>query len=155
MNKTLGLYLHIPFCKSKCLYCDFCSFPHPTSETVETYVDALCRDVVARAIECQAYTVDTVYFGGGTPTLLQAAQLTQLLETVKKHYHVSEDAEITVECNPATGDEAYFSSLRQSGFNRISLGMQSIHAQELRALGRRHDFAQFCRTYEAVRAAGF
>lgn len=154
-RKTLGLYLHIPFCRSKCLYCDFCSFPHPEEETVERYVEALCKDVARRGAECRDYTVDTVYFGGGTPTVLSAERLLRILETVAKQYRIDKNAEITLECNPATGDRNTFSALRKGGFNRISIGLQSTHREELRALGRRHDFAQFCRTYEDVRDAGF
>ena len=154
-GKTLGLYLHIPFCRSKCLYCDFCSFVHPGDATVERYVEELCRDIERRAAECREHTVDTVYFGGGTPTMLSAERLLRILDTVAGAYHVASDAEITLECNPATGDRSSFSALCQGGFNRISIGLQSVHREELRALGRRHDFAQFCRTYEDIRAAGF
>ncbi len=153
--KDLGLYIHIPFCRSKCLYCDFCSFPRPSEETMRAYVDALCRDLVKWADRCSDYAVDTVYFGGGTPTLLPADRLVKILETVKRCYRVQNDAEITVECNPKTGGLDHFGTLRAAGFDRMSIGLQSAHADELRALGRVHSLEDFKRTFADARAAGF
>lgn len=153
--KSLGLYLHIPFCRSKCLYCDFCSFPRPDGETLDAYVTALCRDLVRRSEDCRAHTVDTVYLGGGTPTLLSADQLARLTETVFSSYHVSDGAEITAECNPKTGGREQFFAMRRAGFNRLSIGLQSAHATELRALGRIHSFDDFRDTFLAAREAGF
>ncbi len=148
----LGLYLHVPFCRHKCLYCDFCSFPHPTRERMEAYAARLCEDLLqTSAGEC----VDTVYFGGGTPTLLPTPALIQILETVARVYSVDPQAEITLECNPNTvGAEDLF-ALRRAGFNRISLGMQSAHAEELRRLGRGHTLEELCSTFHAARKAGF
>ena len=153
--KTLGLYLHIPFCRSKCLYCDFCSLPRPDGERVDAYVTALCRDLAGRAGECGEYTVDTVYLGGGTPTLLSAAQMERILDTVTGNYHLSSHAEITAECNPATATEDALLRMRRAGLNRLSIGLQSAQPEELRALGRLHSFADFCRTWEGARRAGF
>ena len=151
----MGLYLHIPFCRSKCLYCDFCSFPRPTGEWMEAYAAALCRELGARAGDCRGYTVDTVYFGGGTPTCLPAATLCRILDAVRTCYRVAEDAEITAECNPGTVTAAELSALRRGGFNRLSIGLQSAQPGELRALGRLHDFPTFAETFAAARAAGF
>ena len=153
--KNLGLYLHIPFCKSKCLYCDFCSFPHPSEERIAAYVDALCRDMEKRASDCRNYEVDTIYLGGGTPTILSAEQLERILETLARCYHLSSSAEITAECNPATGGLDLFRRMRAAGFNRLSIGLQSTHREELRALGRLHTFEQFLSTWEAAHDAGF
>ena len=153
--KPLGLYLHIPFCRSKCLYCDFCSFPRPDAALVDAYVEALCRDLRRRADDCRCHTVDTVYLGGGTPTLLSADQLARIMETVFDAYRVSERAEITAECNPKTGGAEQFDAMRRVGFNRLSIGLQSAHATELRALGRIHSFADFEATFLAAREAGF
>ena len=158
--KRLGLYLHLPFCKSKCLYCDFCSFPHPKTETMEAYVfDGLEREILRWSERVSAldepYVVDTVYFGGGTPTLLPADLLCWLLGQLDSQFKLATDVEITVECNPATGSAEAFSALRRAGFNRISLGLQSVHDHELKRLGRRHDFDGFCRTYDEIRRAGF
>ena len=153
--KTLGLYLHIPFCKSKCRYCDFCSFPHPKATAVEQYVDSLCADLKGRAEACSSHTVDTVYFGGGTPTLLSANDLGRLLDTVFRYYRVSKTAEITAECNPATVHAEALRQMRRAGFNRLSIGLQSAHENELKALGRLHSFEDFLRTWEDARAADF
>ena len=158
--KKLGLYVHLPFCKSKCLYCDFCSFPHPKTETMEEYVfGGLEKEILRWAERIRALDepveVDTVYFGGGTPTLLPQDLLSWILERLDSQFRVAGDAEITVECNPATGSAEAFSALRRAGFNRISLGVQSVHDNELKRLGRRHDFDGFCRTYEEIRHAGF
>ena len=112
--KKLGIYLHIPFCKSKCHYCDFCSFPNQGQNEKEKYCLTLQREIALRARELTEYEVDTVYFGGGTPTALQSALLCSLLETVKAHFRVSENAEITAECNPATADTAYFAAMREA-----------------------------------------
>ena len=151
----LGLYLHIPFCRSKCRYCDFCSFTGRSRETVERYVARLCDDLRAAAPTCGTYTVDSVFFGGGTPTLLSAEQLTRIAETLKKEYHIADDCEWTAECNPATGSPNLFRAMRKAGFNRLSIGLQSAHQEELRALGRIHDFEDFRRTWEEARDAGF
>ncbi len=153
--KSLGLYLHIPFCKSKCLYCDFCSFPHPSQERIASYVNALLLDLERRAPDCRDYEVDTVYLGGGTPTILSADQLEGIMETLVRCYHISENAEITAECNPATADLVLFRRMRGAGFNRLSIGLQSAHREELRALGRLHTFEQFLRTWEEAHSAGF
>ncbi len=155
MNRTIGLYIHIPFCRSKCLYCDFCSFPHPEKGAMEAYADALQRDIIAHAPLCADYTVDSVFFGGGTPTILPEALLCAVMECIAAHYHLSPDAEVSAECNPATGGLDYFRAMRRSGFNRLSIGLQSIHANELRALGRLHGFDGFLRTYSDAREADF
>ena len=153
--KSLGLYLHVPFCKSKCLYCDFCSAPRPTEEELEAYVEALCCDLTEKSERCRDYLVDTVYVGGGTPTILSAAQLERIMERVTAGYHLASDAEITAECNPATADGALFRRMRAAGWNRLSIGAQSANERELKALGRLHRFSDFLETWELALAAGF
>ena len=153
--KELGLYIHIPFCRSKCKYCDFCSFPNRTEADFEAYVEALCLDLRARAADCRDYLVDTVYFGGGTPTVLSWWLLEKILKTVFDCYRVAENAEITSECNPKTGDARLFREMRKMGFNRLSIGLQSTHGRELRTLGRIHSFADFGQSFRDARAAGF
>ena len=152
--KALGLYLHIPFCLQKCNYCDFCSAP-ASAGTRAAYVDALCAHLRAVAPSAQEYTVDTVYLGGGTPTLLSAEEFSQILDTVRAHFTLLPHAEITSECNPVTGAEALFCGMREAGINRLSIGLQSVHEQELRLLGRLHSFADFESTFTAARRAGF
>lgn len=155
MEKTLGLYLHIPFCKSKCRYCDFCSFPHRDAETTEAYCRALESEIAEYGRTFCAYTVNTVYFGGGTPTFLPAGRLAALLDAVRTHFSLSEDTEITTECNPATVDAAGLALLRNAGFNRLSIGAQSLDDGELRLLGRIHSADDFRATFAAARQAGF
>lgn len=152
---ALGLYLHIPFCRSKCLYCDFCSVPHADEAKKQQYVAALRHDLTVRADACRGYTVDTVYFGGGTPTCLPPGALCSILNTVRSCYRLAEGAEITVECNPGTVTPEDLALLRWSGFNRLSIGLQSAQPQELRALGRIHSFGTFAETFAAARIAGF
>ncbi len=153
--KKLGLYLHIPFCKSKCRYCDFCSFPSGNEETVRAYVGRLCSDLADRSGECSDYEVDSIYFGGGTPTVLNSKQFASVMETVCGRYHITSDCEITAECNPATGGKELFRDMRQLGFNRLSIGLQSTHREELRTLGRIHTYEEFLITWEEARSAGF
>ncbi len=155
MNRSLGLYIHIPFCRSKCLYCDFCSFPHRSEESMQAYVRTLCADLKSRSQDCTHHTVDTVYIGGGTPTILPIRLLCDILETVQTHYRLSDTAEISAECNPATGGRSYFADMHALGFNRLSIGLQSAQPNELRALGRTHDFAGFAQTFDDARQAGF
>ena len=119
------------------------------------YTDALCRDLIQRARDCRDCTVDTVYLGGGTPTVLPTHALERILQTVFDSFCVSPTAEITSECNPATADRASLLRMRRAGFNRLSIGLQSAHKQELLALGRLHDFEDFRAVFCAAREAGF
>lgn len=150
---TLGLYLHIPFCRGKCHYCDFCSAPE-SAATRAAYVQALCRHLTAAAPNAAGYTVDTVYLGGGTPTMLAPTQIGEILATVRAHYALEKGAEISCECNPVTDAEGLFEGLLEAGINRLSIGLQSIHERELHTLGRLHDFADFQTTYTHARRAG-
>ena len=153
--KALGLYVHIPFCRSKCLYCDFCSFPRQDEEKMAEYGEALFRDLRAYAPACRDYVVDTVFLGGGTPTTLPAYLLKELMGEIYKHYNVSPTAEITAECNPVTGERELFARMRAAGINRLSIGLQSAHENELKALGRLHNFETFADCFADARAAGF
>ena len=153
--QPLGLYLHIPFCRQKCVYCDFYSLAGNEAR-MDEYVEALCAHLVQAAPSAAAHTVDTVYFGGGTPSYLGAPRLIRILSTVFQHYSVSADAEITLEANPdSAGDPEILKSLRQAGFNRISLGMQSACAEELKEIGRIHTPEQVGIAVSAARSAGF
>jgi len=147
--KPLGLYIHIPFCKSKCIYCDFYSLPR-AEDRMDRYVSALCRQLAEIAQRTTAHTVDSVYLGGGTPSYLGEKRLRRILKTVKKHYHLSRDAEITLEANPDSVDLKALRRLRRAGVNRLSMGMQSACDCELVSVHRPHTFAQ---TEEAVKAA--
>lgn len=153
-GNTLGLYIHIPFCKSKCLYCDFYSLPR--SETMmDRYTAVLCKHLSERASHAVGRSVDTVYFGGGTPSYLGAQRLTRLLACIKEHFHLERDTEITLEANPESlHDTETVQVLRRAGFNRISLGVQSANDEELRAVGRIHTFEQVRRAVAAIREGG-
>lgn len=153
VKKPLGLYLHIPFCKQKCVYCDFYSLPHQ-EERMDAYVSALCRRI--EALPAEGFRADTVYFGGGTPSYLGPKRLETLLEAVFRRCAAAPDAEITLEANPdSAGDAAALTRLRRAGFSRISLGMQSACDRELAALGRAHTMDQVRTSVDAARAAGF
>ena len=142
MGKNLGLYLHVPFCRSKCIYCDFYSLPQ-AEEQIDRYIEALCRHLEAAAARCEGYTVDTVYLGGGTPSYLGRERLETVLDAVHKFYHIAENAEVTLEANPdSTGDKKMIRAVREAGVNRVSLGVQSADDRMLRLLGRPHSFAQ-------------
>ena len=158
---TLGLYLHIPFCKSKCRYCDFCSFPSATQAAIDAYVTALVEEIESLGDPSHPHaairhkTVDTVYFGGGTPTLLSPDAFSRILDAVRCTFSLSEDAEITTECNPATGNVEYFRAIRALGINRLSIGAQSMQPNELKRLGRLHTADDVKKTMSEARDAGF
>ncbi len=152
--KKLGLYLHIPFCVRKCAYCDFYSGAQ-SAQTRRRYVQALCKHLAAVSCDTQDFTVDTVYFGGGTPTLLDGEDFGAVLDTVRGHFHLEAGAEITAECNPVTNADGLMESLLAAGVNRLSIGLQSANETELRLLGRPHGYQAFCETYAAARRAGF
>ncbi len=155
MKKPLGIYVHIPFCLKKCLYCDFCSFVGTSEAVRDAYTDAVCRHISEYRERCADHTVDTVYFGGGTPTLLSVGQFSRIMGAVRDAFDVAKDAEITTECNPATADLEKLRALRALGFDRISLGVQSANDGELAALGRVHTFADAHTAVLDARAAGF
>ena len=151
----LGLYIHIPFCKAKCAYCDFYSLAH-SEEQMDAYCAALKSDLIHWADAAKAHTVDTVYFGGGTPSYLGEKRLASLLETVLSYYRVAPDAEITFEANPDSArDVGALKALHTAGFNRISLGAQSFDDDELQEIGRIHTACEIAHSVTAARAAGF
>lgn len=150
----LSLYIHIPFCKKKCLYCDFLSAPACAREK-EGYVKALLREISVMAGLFEEYVIISVFFGGGTPSLLSNSQMKRIMKTIRKYYHLCEDVEITVECNPATADLEKLSAYRECGINRLSIGLQSANDNELKELGRVHTYSQFLDTFAAARKAGF
>lgn len=151
-RKTLGLYFHIPFCRSKCAYCDFYSRPAP-EQTQAAYVGALEAEAEKLLPLAEGYAVESVYVGGGTPSMLPPELFARVLAAAKR-FSVSENAEITAEANPAPLPPELFSLWRRAGVNRLSLGMQSAVEAELRAVGRRHTFADVSAAVSAARAAG-
>ncbi len=155
MNKNIGLYIHVPFCIQKCRYCDFCSFEKTSRKERDAYARALCREIEKEAERVPSRTVDTVFFGGGTPSLLSRESLESIFFSLRKSYKIDENAEITLELNPATVDREKLRYLRSLGVNRLSIGMQSGSDRELRALGRIHSREDFLRTFFDAREVGF
>ncbi len=154
-SKPLGLYIHIPFCRQKCGYCDFYSLSG-SDERMDAYCKALIAHLTETAPQAAKHSVDTVYFGGGTPSLLGEKRLREILKCIDKRYRVTKDAEITLEANPdSANDWRALRALRKAGFNRISLGMQSADDAELREIGRIHTMDQVRQAVDAARKARF
>ena len=153
-REQLGIYIHIPFCRSKCDYCDFYSLAG-REERMGDYQRALLAHIRETAQVIQGHTVDTVYFGGGTPSYFGEKRLRELLAAVRKCFPVEKDAEITLEANPDSVDEKSLRRLRKAGFNRLSLGLQSARPEELAAVHRPHTVEQGDRAVAAARKAKF
>ena len=152
--KELELYLHIPFCERKCAYCDFLSAPADGPVRI-SYIKKLQQEIAYYGERYREYEVSSIFFGGGTPTILEGYQLAGILETLKQYFFLQKDAEITVECNPGTLTMGKAEKLVAAGFNRLSLGLQSADDRELQYLGRIHDYQQFLESYDLARKAGF
>lgn len=157
MGKPLSVYIHVPFCVEKCNYCDFCSFPHLSEDVKARYVAELERRIRIAAAEIPygEFRVETVYFGGGTPTLLPPSAFRTLIWELRMHFPFGEDVEITAECNPGTVDLPYLEALFEAGINRLSIGLQSANENELRVLGRIHTAEDFLQCVRDARKAGF
>ena len=166
--KNLGIYIHIPFCLRKCPYCDFYSVAEAQQGKSEIeglrarFVKALCREIESggrkygmKARTGEARQVDTIYLGGGTPSLLMPHELEEIMDTVRKNFELSGNAEISMECNPATASKDKLEAYRRAGVNRLSIGAQSFDDGVLRTLGRLHNSADTLRTVEEARRAGF
>lgn len=153
-KRPLGLYLHFPFCVRKCRYCDFLSFPSDEAGR-EIYLERLKEEIKARGAIYQDYNIETLFIGGGTPSLMTGQQLTELLDTVRVSFHVSPVGEWTMECNPGTTDAETLRIYRNAGINRLSFGLQSMNDEELKYLGRIHTAKQFAENYQAARRVGF
>ena len=153
-KRPLGLYLHFPFCVRKCRYCDFLSFPSDEAGR-EIYLKRLKEEIKARGAAYQDYNIETLFIGGGTPSLMTGQQLTELLDTVRASFHVAPVGEWTMECNPGTTDAETLRIYRNAGINRLSFGLQSMNDEELKYLGRIHTAKQFAENYQAARRVGF
>ena len=177
-NKNeLGIYIHIPFCVHKCIYCDFLSSP-ADEETKKRYVNAIIKEIylTKEGRDSKAHThkllmdnndgigqgsigkkdiVTSIFIGGGTPSVIDALDIKAIIEAVRDNYNVSEAAEITIECNPGTLDMTKIEIYREAGINRISFGLQSTSNSELKLLGRIHTYEQFVENYKLARKAGF
>ncbi len=153
-NNNLELYIHTPFCVKKCAYCDFLSFPADTNTQIQ-YVHALLNEIRFYGERMGDYQVSTIYIGGGTPSWLEPELLVAIMDQVYNSFHVREDAEVSIECNPGTVTTAKLEAYRRAGINRLSIGLQSANNEELKMLGRIHTYEQFLKTYELARNAGY
>ena len=154
MADNLSLYIHIPFCVKKCLYCDFLSFSANES-LICSYFDALINEIKLSAPQYKDSEVISVFIGGGTPSFVSEKFICKVLETVRDSFNLCEDAEITIEANPASAIFDKLLAYRKSGVNRLSIGAQSLNDEELKRLGRVHNSKTFYETYENARNAGF
>lgn len=154
MRKPLELYIHIPFCRRKCGYCDFLSGP-VSAEVQKRYVEQLMEEIACQSAHYPGYTVTSLFLGGGTPSLLEPGQILALMNQARTHFRFAEDAEATMEANPGTVTMEKLKACREGGINRISIGLQSADDRELRELGRIHTYDEFLKTYQRVRQAGF
>ena len=153
-DKRLGIYIHVPFCASKCAYCDFYSLAH-CEYIMPDYQDALLKHLDESARSIKDYQVDTIYFGGGTPSFYGAERIIEIFNALKLNGNVRLDAEVTVECNPDSMKLDELKELRAEGVNRLSIGVQATNNDLLKLIGRRHNFQQAVHAYTMARRAGF
>ncbi len=152
-KKELELYIHIPFCKKKCSYCDFLSAP-AGDDVIENYVCALIKEIKAHSFN-EKKMISTVFVGGGTPSVLAPEQIRRIFEALRETFVLPEDVEITIEVNPGTVDEGKLLAYRECGINRLSFGLQSTNNDELQLLGRIHSYEEFVNNYKLARQCGF
>lgn len=156
LNKTpLGIYIHVPFCRSKCNYCDFYSMPCKDDALMDSYLDAVCAHIKEAGALAPGYRVDTIYFGGGTPSYFGGDAIAIIMTAIRRNFDVATDAEITFECNPDSVTDKLLHRMRAEGFNRVSMGVQDDHDDMLKKLGRPHTYAQSVAAFQRIRKAGF
>ena len=154
-KKPLGIYIHVPFCRSKCQYCDFYSLTSKDDKLMDSYIEATCKHIKEAGALAPGYQVDTIYFGGGTPSFFGADGMAMILSAIRRGFDVLHDAEITFEANPDSVSQKLLSRLRNEGFNRVSLGIQTDDDAILQKIGRPHTYAQAEQAVERIRKAGF
>ena len=151
----LGIYIHVPFCRSKCQYCDFYSLTTKDDKLMDGYIAAMCKHIKEAGELAPGYKVDTVYFGGGTPSFFGGDGMATIMSAIRRSFDVTADAEITFEANPDSVSDKLLRRLRGEGFNRVSLGVQTDNDELLRKLGRPHTYAQVMTAVQRIRKAGF
>lgn len=154
-RKELSLYIHIPFCKAKCIYCDFLSFGNCAYEEQSQYIKALCREIASYEEMARSYLVKTVFIGGGTPSFVNDNFIEDVMNTVKETFCLDESAEITIEGNPDSLTRDKLKTYKRIGINRLSIGLQSANDDSLRMLGRVHNYDQFIAAFQSARQEGF
>lgn len=161
--KEIGLYIHIPFCRQKCYYCDFVSFAN-RDDMIERYVNCVKQEIIQYAQENKVmsdhnlepkYILKTIYIGGGTPSAIPERYIVEILETVKENFEIKDDAEITIEVNPGTATKEKLETYKESGINRLSIGLQAVQDDILKKIGRIHTYQDFLDTYNYARDVGF
>ena len=152
--ENISVYIHIPFCVRKCLYCDFLSGP-ASEASRKAYINALCEEIRSEAYKYEGFRVVSVFIGGGTPSVIDAEDIRRVLNTLRQSYRMEAECEITIEVNPGTVTEDKLRIYRESGINRLSIGLQSARNSELKALGRIHSYEDFLDTYEKAVKIGF
>ena len=155
-NKTpLGIYIHVPFCRSKCQYCDFYSLTTKDDKLMDSYMEATVKHIKEAGALAPNHKVDTIYFGGGTPSFFGADGMATILAAVRRYFDVANDAEISFEANPDSVSDKLLRRLRAEGFNRVSLGIQCDDDAILQKIGRPHNYAQAVTAVERIRRAGY
>lgn len=152
--KEFGIYIHIPFCKSKCFYCDFVSFSNK-EEFMKDYIEALKKEIEYNSNFMKDKNITTIYIGGGTPSIINEVYIVEIVSLIKEKYNVSNEAEITIEVNPGTINREKLLKYREAGISRISIGLQSTKNNLLKQIGRIHTFEQFLEGYNLAREVGF
>lgn len=152
--KELGIYIHIPFCKQKCNYCDFVSYSNKNN-LIEKYIEVLQQEIKSKTQNISEYETTTIYIGGGTPSYIESKHIIEILDTIKQKYNISKNAEITIEVNPGTVTYEKLQDYIQAGINRISIGLQSTNNDLLKMIGRIHTYEEFLNTYNLAKEAGF
>lgn len=162
-RKQIGLYIHIPFCKQKCSYCDFCSYANKES-FIKRYIQCVLKEIIEvgnnNKIDFEngkddLFSVKTIYIGGGTPSLIESKYIVQIMEEIKSNFELDENAEITIEVNPGTVTLEKLEDYKRAGINRLSIGLQSTHEHLLKEIGRIHTYLDFLDTFRFAREAGF
>ena len=155
-NKTpLGIYIHVPFCRSKCQYCDFYSLTAKDDKVMDGYLKAVCAHIKESGALAPGYKVDTIFFGGGTPSFFGADGIATIMTAIRRNFDVDSGAEITFEANPDSVSDKFLNRMRAEGFNRVSLGIQCDDDEILKKIGRPHDYAQAVSAVQRIRKAGF
>ena len=162
-GKEIGLYVHMPFCKQKCYYCDFVSYANKYN-MVDRYIQCLKKEIIQYANENkimskhgleQKYVIKTIYIGGGTPSSIDELYIINILQKIKENFQIKNDAEITIEVNPGTVNKEKLETYREIGINRLSIGLQAAQDEILKSIGRIHTFKDFENTYKYAREVGF
>ena len=160
--KNIGIYLHIPFCKKKCYYCDFVSYCNEENN-INTYIECMQKEIEFKSLELNKFSknnieqfeINTIYIGGGTPSFIDSKYISKILKKIKEYFTVKKDCEITIEVNPDSVSLEKLIEYKNSGINRISIGLQSTKNKLLKEIGRVHNFEQFKQAYNNIKIAGF